>query len=140
MHGPTRIFWANLTSFSLSAHTRRGCEFHGGHARARSHCLLGLGRPVALYYLLILFIPESLTYSVPLFLKRQCDRTLGLAPPEHRGALPEPPGAVELGRALRAAPSVRAIRTPETVPGAPEIHRNRSKDKTRFQHKNPDCV
>jgi hypothetical protein len=40
---------------------------------------LGLGRTVAFYYLLILFIPESLTYSVllPLFLKRQCDRTLG---------------------------------------------------------------
>jgi hypothetical protein len=26
---------------------------------------------------LIHFTPESLTYSVPLFLKRQCDRTLG---------------------------------------------------------------
>ena len=64
---------------------------------------------------------------MPLFLKQQCDRTLGLAPPEHRGALPEPPGAVELGRALRAAPSVLAILTPETVPGAPEIYRNRSK-------------
>jgi hypothetical protein len=38
---------------------------------------LGLGRIVALCDLLIHFIPESLTYSVPLFLKRQCDRTLG---------------------------------------------------------------
>jgi hypothetical protein len=26
------------------------------------------------------FIPDSLTYSVPLFLKRQCDRTLGGGP------------------------------------------------------------
>ena len=34
---------------------------------------IGLGRIVALYYLLTLFIPESLTYSVPLLLKRQCD-------------------------------------------------------------------
>ena len=34
---------------------------------------LGLGRIVALYYPLILFIPESLTYLLPLFLKRQCD-------------------------------------------------------------------
>ena len=39
--------------------------------------LLGLGRIVALYHLLILFTPESQTYSVPLFLKRQCDYTLG---------------------------------------------------------------
>jgi hypothetical protein len=37
---------------------------------------IGLGRIVALYYLLIPFIPESLKYSVPLFLKQQCDRTL----------------------------------------------------------------
>ena len=37
--------------------------------RARSHCRSAL--------LLIHFTPESLTYSVPLFPKRQCDRTLG---------------------------------------------------------------
>ena len=36
---------------------------------ARSHCRFVL--------LLIQFIPDLLTYSVPLFLKRQCDRTLG---------------------------------------------------------------
>jgi hypothetical protein len=35
----------------------------------RSHCRLVLP--------LIHFIPDSLTYSAPLFLKRQCDRTLG---------------------------------------------------------------
>jgi hypothetical protein len=37
---------------------------------------LGLGRIVALHYLLIHFIPKSRTHSVHLFLKRQCDRTL----------------------------------------------------------------
>jgi hypothetical protein len=37
----------------------------------------GLGRIVAVYYILIHFIPDFLTYLVPLFLKRQCDRTLG---------------------------------------------------------------
>ena len=37
-------------------------------ARARSHCRFVLP--------FIRFIPDSLTYSVPLFLKRQCDRTL----------------------------------------------------------------
>ena len=42
--------------------------------RARSHCRFV--RPQ------ILFIPDSLRYSVPLFLKRQCDRTL----PEGREA------------------------------------------------------
>jgi hypothetical protein len=41
-----------------------------GWDKARSHCRFVL-------LPLIHFIPESLTYSVPLFLKRQCDRTLG---------------------------------------------------------------
>jgi hypothetical protein len=40
-----------------------------GANRARSHCRFALP--------LIHFIPDSLTYSVPLFLERQCDRTLG---------------------------------------------------------------
>jgi hypothetical protein len=40
-----------------------------GGSRARSHCCFAPP--------LIRFIPDSLTYSVPLFLKRQCDRTLG---------------------------------------------------------------
>ena len=43
-----------------------------GEARARSHCRFVLSS--------IHFIPDSLTYSVPLYLKRQCDRTLGEAP------------------------------------------------------------
>jgi hypothetical protein len=37
----------------------------------------GLDRIVALHHLLIRFTPDSLTYSVPLFLKRHCDRTPG---------------------------------------------------------------
>ena len=41
-----------------------------GSARARSHCRFAPP--------LIHFIPDLLTYSVPPFLKRQCDRTLGL--------------------------------------------------------------
>jgi hypothetical protein len=40
--------------------------------RARSHCRFVLP--------LIHVIPQSLTYSVPLFLKRRCDRTLRPAP------------------------------------------------------------
>ena len=40
----------------------------GWRTRARSHCRFVLP--------LIHFIPDSLRYSVPLFLKRQCDRTL----------------------------------------------------------------
>ena len=40
-----------------------------GDTRARSHCRFAPP--------LIHFTPEVLTYSVPLFLKRQCDRTLG---------------------------------------------------------------
>jgi hypothetical protein len=42
---------------------------HRGAVGARSRCRLVLP--------LIHFIPYSLIYSVPLFLKRQCDRTLG---------------------------------------------------------------
>ena len=43
----------------------------GGDARARSRCRFALP--------LIHFIPDSRTYSVSLFLKRRCDRTLGAA-------------------------------------------------------------
>jgi ankyrin repeat protein len=43
-----------------------------GATRARSHCRFASP--------LIHFTPELLTYSVPLFLKRQCDRTLGDTP------------------------------------------------------------
>jgi hypothetical protein len=44
----------------------------GLRTRARSHCRFAPP--------LIHFTPESLTYSVPLFLKRQCDRTLLRSP------------------------------------------------------------
>ena len=51
---------------------RGGRRRGGGHARARSHCRF---TPPPIH-----FIPDSLTYSVPLFLNRQCDRTLGHGP------------------------------------------------------------
>jgi hypothetical protein len=38
---------------------------------------VGLGRIVALYYRSSNFIPDSLMYSVPPYLRRRCDRTLG---------------------------------------------------------------
>ena len=44
---------------------------YSGAARARSHCCCA---PPHIH-----FIPDLPTYSVPLFLKRQCDRTLGVA-------------------------------------------------------------
>ena len=46
-----------------------------GRRKAR----LGLGRIVVYCRSYIRFTAESLTYSVPLYLKRQCDRTLGTA-------------------------------------------------------------
>jgi hypothetical protein len=49
-------------------HSLSMVTIHGGD-RARSHYRFVLP--------LICSIPDSLTYSVPLFLKRQCDRTLG---------------------------------------------------------------
>ena len=53
-----------------------GGEGHRGDARARSHWRFAPP--------LIHFEPYSLPYSVPLFLNRQCDRTLGDA--RHRAA------------------------------------------------------
>ena len=54
-----------------------------GEARARSHCRFVPP--------LIHFIPDSLTlltYSLPLFLQRQCDRTLGEGPAVHGYGVP----------------------------------------------------
>jgi hypothetical protein len=62
--GPRRLLILRLGPLG-----RRGRRDGG---RARSHCRFVPP--------LIPFIPESLTYSVPLFLKRQCDRTLGGRP------------------------------------------------------------
>ena len=53
---------------------------------------LGLGRIVALLPPLIHFIPDLLKYSVPLFLKRQCDRSLRAG----RGHLDEVAGGATL--------------------------------------------
>ena len=77
MHGPTYIFWANLTLFSLKAKAAaaaaeaRVAIDQAAHAKehAAEAVAVGLGRIVALHHLLIIFTPESLTYSVPLFLK-----------------------------------------------------------------------
>ena len=60
---------------------------------------------------LIHFIPDSLTYSVPLFLKRRCDRTLGLwrrpAHPRHVLA-PRGKGGAGRGQARRGAAALAA--------------------------------
>jgi hypothetical protein len=65
-----------------------------GPSRARSHCRVVLP--------LVHFIPDSLTYSVPLYLKRQCDRTLGLT----HGAVPAAlvRGAAGRSKRKRGAP------------------------------------
>jgi hypothetical protein len=60
-----------------------------GVARARSHCCFV---PPLTHV-----IPDSLRYSVPLFLKRQCDRTLGVA----ADALAELAAAPERGTQVR---------------------------------------
>jgi hypothetical protein len=65
-------FWATLTHFSHQ-HPDRDVRWQTTQA------LLGLGRITRFVLPLIRFLPSSLTYSVPLFLKRQCDRTLGAA-------------------------------------------------------------
>jgi hypothetical protein len=46
---------------------------------------LGLGSHYHFVPPPIYFIPYSQTYSVPLFLKRQCDRTLGVRRGRHGG-------------------------------------------------------
>ena len=61
----------------------------GGQRRARSDCRFVLPR--------IHFIPYLRTYSVPLFLKQQCDRTLD----QRRILLPDGPRSQLQGRSLR---------------------------------------
>jgi hypothetical protein len=77
-----------------------GCEWGSSGdtalAELEQTVSVGLGRIVALHHLLILFTPDSLTYSVPLFLTRQCDRTPGGRPQVqalHLGA-EDPAGAL----------------------------------------------
>ena len=48
-----------------------------GDAAARAEVAVGLSRIVAVTISLILFIQDSLAYSVPLFMKPHCDRILG---------------------------------------------------------------
>jgi hypothetical protein len=63
---------APLLAYSARSNKRQRQQSPGGGARARSHCRFVPP--------LIHFIPDLLAYSVPLNLKRQCDRTLGGAP------------------------------------------------------------
>ena len=169
MHGPTCIFWANVTPFTLQpagrgrggealpvrarpgrlsalsvshsesglygafvwarralngqkrrfparAVTRRRSRSSGssrcrqprrsaarGASRARSHCRFAPP--------LIRFIPYSRTYAVPLFLKRQCDRTLDARRPPRRRSRPRARSAGCSTRALEAAPGLGRIVT-----------------------------
>jgi hypothetical protein len=76
-----------------------------GTARARSHCCFVPP--------LIRSIPDSLTYSVPLFLKRQCGRILGAAPPQRRPFLDRHPARAEVrGPDRRRPPGARASDPP----------------------------
>ena len=63
---------------------------------------------VGLHHLLIRFLPYSLTYSVPLSLERQCDRTLGRRL-RLRRRLPHPEPVVA-ARRRRAAAHGGAVR------------------------------
>jgi hypothetical protein len=79
----------------------------GGGARARPHCR---SAPP-----LIRFITDSLTYSVNLFLMRQCDGTLGGAPPgghPHFIHIPKTGGTTIEDVGCRAANSRGSRRTP----------------------------
>jgi hypothetical protein len=79
------ILHSNVAECSL-----RLAEFEAAH-KARSHCRFVLP--------FTRFIRYSLTYSVPLFLKRQCDRTLGGHAPRREGPAARP--------AVRALPAGR---------------------------------
>jgi hypothetical protein len=65
-------FGANTGTFSVGIQAIHEDPCDGGvhTSRAPSHCRFVLP--------LIHFIPDSPMYSVPLFLKRQCNRTLGV--------------------------------------------------------------
>jgi hypothetical protein len=66
---------------------QRLAQGDGARERAqRGAADLGLGRIVALHHLLTRFIPDSLSYSVPLFVERQCDRAT-VRPRADRAAL-----------------------------------------------------
>jgi hypothetical protein len=65
---PGRVYFSAVSTLADGAGPDDIIIF-GGERRARSHCRFAPPR--------IHFIPHSRTYSVPLLLKRQCDRTLG---------------------------------------------------------------
>ena len=89
-----------------------------GIGRARSHCRVVL--PV------IHFIPDLLTYSVPLFLKRQCDRTLGIGRgPRSRHEPAGRPDASRVRGAPRRGPPGRVFQRPRygrRACGGDELH------------------
>ena len=96
---PPRIFLSRA-GCPRSPGTTRGsrsrslCRGRGrGRSRARSHCRFVLP--------LIQLIPEPLTYSVPLVLKRQCDRTLGRRPAKDQAPASSGPGSRGRGRGRR---------------------------------------
>ena len=85
--------------------------------RARSHCRFVLP--------FIYFIPESLTYSVPLFLKRQCDRTL------RGGRSAALFGGVRLSGRRRTLTSARAPSRAACVRGRAATQRRATRRSTR---------
>jgi hypothetical protein len=88
---------AQLAAAQQLAYTEAMWGGRGMH-RARSHCRFV--RP------LIHFTPDSLTYSVPLFLKRQCDRTLGM-----HGVVARVPPVVKAGDAAAPPAEIKVRKT-----------------------------
>ena len=75
---------------------------------ATEHGLLRARSPRRFVLPIIHFIPDFLTYLVPLYLKRQCDRTLGLLS-----------GGPVFDRALLQPGVLEAAMQAGTEPGAP---------------------
>jgi hypothetical protein len=119
--------------FLLLCHGRPAVQFQrrqpgGRHLRLPREVLRGLRRARSYVYcrcalLLIHFIPESLTYSVTLFLIRQRDRTLGLPGVPRQRVLPD---RGELRRRLR--PDARAQPAAAAEQSQLQGHRHRQPD------------
>jgi hypothetical protein len=73
---------ALLTAWADQLRAELGSRCAFGARQTEAKVAPGLGRMCRLVLPCIHFIPDSLRYSVPLFLKRQCDRTLGRARPD----------------------------------------------------------
>jgi hypothetical protein len=100
--------WEAVALLPFIAEAELLCAIRGGGGRARSHCRSVLS--------LIHSTPELLIYSVPLSLKRQCDRTLGgggglTADEEARDEL-RPPLLLEYRPEPGAAVACRAFALP----------------------------